>query len=122
MKKSIILLSLTLTGCMMLYSCKTQKVSPAPLIACADPQPTYNTDIKPILDSHCAATCHSAKNKAGGINLSAYSTAKAVAVKKKFLGAIRHQAGFLAMPRKAPKLFDADINKIACWVQNGTPE
>lgn len=105
------------------YSCKSSKsTTSTAAVNCGDAKPTYTTDIKPILDTHCAATCHSAKNMADGIDLSSYEGAKAVSGKKKFLGAIRHEFGYPPMPKKADKLADADITKIACWVQNGSAE
>ena len=121
MKKTTLLFiasGLFMTG---IYSCKTTKSVPPPVtVTCIDPKPTYSADIKPILDTHCASSCHSAKNHAGNIDLSSYEGSKSVSEKKRFLGAIRHEAGFEAMPKKNPKLGDDDILKIACWVQGGS--
>lgn len=105
----------------LIFSCKTQKVQQAPPVAvnCGEAKPTYTADIKPILDLHCASTCHSSEKKAAGITLAAYEEAKVQAFKRRFLGAIRHDAGYTAMPRKNPKLSDNDITKIACWIQSG---
>lgn len=106
----------------LFFSCKTQKIvttTPPVPVNCGDMKPGFVADIKPILDLNCASTCHSEKNRAGGIDLSTYENVKNIATKSKFLGAIRHETGFDAMPRKAPKLADADILKIACWVSAG---
>ncbi len=83
--------------------------------------PTYTGEIKAIMDANCAATCHSAKKKADGIDLSTYEVLKTEAVKRHFMGSIRQESGFAPMPKKAPKLGDETIQKIACWIENGMP-
>lgn len=106
-------------------SCKSTKstaIAPAPAPAkqtdCAT-APTYAADIKPILDAACASSCHSAKRKAKRIDLSSLEGVKAIATSPSFLGAIRHESDYVPMPRMNPKLEDASINKIACWIKEG---
>jgi hypothetical protein len=73
--------------------------------------------------------CHNSEKHKHNIDLSNYDGAKDAAKGKNFLGAIRHQEGFDAMPPppKPPladtkKLSDETIEKISCWIQNGMPK
>lgn len=102
-----------------IYSCGSQKPSGN---ECATFMVGYNADVKPIIDANCATTCHSAASHAAGIDLSNYESVKAIATKSKFLGTVRHLAGFPAMPKKAAKLSDSSIQILSCWVQNGMKE
>jgi hypothetical protein len=122
MKKQLFIVTASFLLSAGLYSCKTQKGATSSTVNCSDLKPSYTADIKPILDENCGNSCHSAANRAGGIDLSSYEGAKSVAEKKKFLGAIRHELGYIPMPKKHPKLDDETIRKIACWVQNGSAE
>jgi cytochrome c553 len=118
--KNIFTTSLSLVAiaaCIYFSACKTKK---APATACAS-SPTYTADIKSILDASCMP-CHSAEKHKHNIDLSGYETTKESAAGKNFLGSIRHEAGYDAMPAKADKLSDATIEKISCWIQNGMPK
>jgi hypothetical protein len=103
---------------LFMFSCKAKKTATN---ECATFL-TYTGGIKTILDNNCANSCHSAANKADGIDLSTYSSSKSASSKSSFLGAVRHLAGFTPMPLKASKLSDADIQALNCWVKNGSPE
>ncbi len=89
---------------------------------CATFLVSYATDVKPILDNSCANTCHSAAKHAAGIDLSSYEKVKSIAGETRFLGSIRHLAGFSAMPKKAGQLSDSSIKVVNCWIQNGMKE
>ena len=106
-----------------LSSCKTQKTATATTTTKAEPvcatTPTYTADIKPIIDGACGNSCHSAAKKAHQIDLSSYEGTKSAAADKSFLGAINQESGYAPMPRMHPKLDDATIAKITCWVKGG---
>lgn len=90
---------------------------------CTGVTPTYTADIKSIIDANCATSgCHNAASHQEGIDLSTYAKVKSESEKDRFLGAIQHKSGYQPMPDDAPKLSDALIQKISCWVQNGQPE
>ncbi len=90
---------------------------------CTGTTPTYLADIKAIMDASCATSgCHSAAKKESGFDLSSYAGTKAGAANAAFLGSMQHKSGYNAMPKSASKLSDASLTKIACWVQNGTPQ
>ncbi len=116
MKKYFTIISTLMILAISIYisSCKTKKATKT---ACAS-SPTYTADIKSILDANCMP-CHSAEKHKHNIDLSSYESTKEIATAKSFLGSLRHEAGYEAMPMKKDKLDDATIEKISCWVQNG---
>lgn len=100
--------------------CKKEEVQ---VFDCAGLTPTYTADIKAILDANCNTSgCHDVNTSSGNIDLTTYAKAKSESVKDRFLGSIQHKSGYRAMPDNEPKLSDALIQKISCWVQNGSPE
>ncbi len=81
---------------------------------------TYTNSIKAILDASCAnAGCHDAITASEGIDLSNFTNAKHAFEHKDALCTIHHGSGCKPMPDGSPKLSDATINKIDCWVKNG---
>ncbi|MFL5753131.1 MAG: hypothetical protein ACJ76F_06975 [Bacteroidia bacterium] len=116
---SIIISSVIIVFLSLIAACKSK---PAPKTTCAEPNLTYTSDIKPILDVNCATTCHSAKKRAHGIDLSNYESVKASASDASFLGSIRHEGGYTPMPKNHDKLDEPTIQKIACWIQNGSKQ
>jgi cytochrome c553 len=99
------------------------KESAVDIATCTGTTPTYTADIKAIMNASCATSgCHNATTKESGYDLSSYAGTKAAAAKTAFLGSMQHKSGYDVMPRGASKLSDATLTKIACWVQNGTPE
>lgn len=118
-KVNILIAAATLTTAIYLSSCKSKKNAAAS--GCTT-TPTFTADIKPILDQYCGKTCHSAEKHRHNIDLSTYALSKSAAANKNFLGSIKHEQGYDAMPMKADKLPDATIEKIACWVNGGMPE
>lgn len=80
---------------------------------------SFNTDIKPILQSNCYA-CHSnATYTISGTKLEEYSDLIHHVHDGDVLGSITHASGFPAMPQDGPKLSDCDINKIKAWIDRG---
>jgi hypothetical protein len=130
MKNRFLLAALCLT--VAVAGCKTQQTSTstakpapkatAPATDCTTQVLAYNAHIKPIIDTNCASTCHSATKRAKGIDLSTYAQVKEAAAKPSFLGSIKHETGFAAMPKMHPKMDDVTIGKISCWIQNGMVE
>lgn len=113
------LLIFTAIGAVAMFSCKAKKTAAND---CGTTTVTYTAQVKTLIDVNCANSCHSAASKADGIDLSTYEKVKSFSGEARFLGAIRHLAGYTAMPLKAPKMSDADIATITCWVKNGTAE
>jgi hypothetical protein len=120
MKSTAIILSI-FSVLMFNQSCK--KETTPQTFDCAGVAPTYNGEIKAILNASCATQgCHSASSNAAGRNYSTYSAAKSNASSDAFLGSIQHLSGYSAMPKGASKLSDANIKLLSCWKQNGFPE
>ena len=123
-KKNLFFSTLTIVAVvgLTLSSCKTQKTAttatPKAEPVCTT-TPNYASDIKPIIDDACGNSCHSAAKKAHQIDLSSYEGTKSAAADKSFLGAINQESGYAPMPRMHPKLDDATIAKITCWVKGG---
>jgi hypothetical protein len=122
MKKIIFIGSLAISASILLVQCKKEK-APVDIVACTGTTPTYATDIKPIMDANCASSsCHSASKKKAGFDLSSYAGTNAAADNSAFLGSIQHKSGYTKMPDNQPQLSQDQLNKIACWVQNGRPQ
>lgn len=87
---------------------------------------TYSATIAPIISNHCYA-CHSnstAATSGSGISWEGYANLDGYLdlFSGTLLGAIRHENGFLPMPKDAPKLSDCDIRKIEIWISQGHPD
>lgn len=108
--------------CFLILSCEKDEDILASF-DCTNIEPTYDLEIKAILNRDCARSgCHSSSSQAGGINLGSYMAAETESSKPRFLGAINQLSDYEAMPRSASKLSDEDIKLITCWVDNGSPE
>lgn len=84
---------------------------------------TYTDDVAFIINTSCAIPgCHNSSSRANGIDLSTYEKVRDESNNRRFLGAIRREPGFSAMPQGSVKLSDNSINKIACWIENGQPQ
>lgn len=118
---STVVLLLILAGCY--YDKEDQLyVQPSGGSGCDTSNVTYTTTIKTILDNSCALSgCHDAQTKSFGYDLSNYNGAVA-GTQGRLLGAIRHDNGFIAMPKGMAKLSDCDIAKITAWINSGTPQ
>jgi mono/diheme cytochrome c family protein len=79
---------------------------------------TYSGAIKSIMHNNCVV-CHSGTLQNGGVDLSNYTGAHAVAVNGKLIGTITHAAGFVAMPQGANKLSNCNITQIQKWIDAG---
>ena len=99
------------------------KDSSVDVATCTGTTPTYTADIRAIMDASCALSgCHNATSKKSGYELSTYAGTVSAASKSAFLGSIQHKSNYQAMPQGASKLSDASLTKIACWIQNSTPQ
>jgi hypothetical protein len=100
----------TNTSCTVSTSCDTNRIM------------SYNTDIKPLINTNCAGSaCHSATTQAGSISYATYASSLPSINNGKFMGSINHLSGFSAMPKSANKLSNCNIAKIQKWVNAGAP-
>lgn len=108
-----------IAGC--IFSCKPDEVKVEE--DCTGITVNYTNDIKPVLDLNCALSgCHNSSTRAEGYDLSTFAGASTASKNAAFLGSVRHEKKYHAMPHDAPKLDDATIKKLACWVKSGSPE
>lgn len=78
----------------------------------------YATHVEPIINTYCKG-CHSGTNPSGAILLDSYTNVKISVTNGSFLGSIKRETGWVAMPINGAKLTDCNIRKIELWIQNG---
>ncbi|MFC2087747.1 hypothetical protein ACFLSA_06270 [Bacteroidota bacterium] len=76
---------------------------------------SFSEDIRAIIDANCIF-CHSDNYANGGYSYQSYEGVKEALDKGRFLGAIRHENGFRAMPDGQPRMDDCTILKIEVWI------
>lgn len=115
-----ILLVIIYFSFILFFSCAKEDVD---MVDCTGLAPTYTTDIKAILDASCAKSgCHDTETHENGMDLSNYAGASSASHNENFLGAIQHKSGYKPMPDDGPKLSADKVEKLTCWVQNGSPQ
>ncbi|MCF8364494.1 MAG: hypothetical protein K9H16_01840 [Bacteroidales bacterium] len=80
---------------------------------------TFQGSVFPILQQYCLS-CHSGATPEAGLNFENYEDVAFVARSGQLLGAIRHEAGFTAMPPSGIKLSDCNIAKFEIWIRDTT--
>ena len=81
---------------------------------------SFSATVQPMLDQYCMV-CHSQAAQLGGINLQGYNNVAVYVENGQFLGAINWEAGYIPMPKDAPKVDDCTLAKINAWVHQGAP-
>lgn len=95
-------------------------------LACIEAAPcdtatvSYQQHVLPILQFRCIG-CHNGPNAGGGVELNNHQRISEEALSGRLLGAIAHEAGFVAMPPSGAKLPDCEILKIKTWAARGAP-
>lgn len=79
---------------------------------------SFAQTVWPVLNNNCVS-CHSGPGASGGIRLGNYNEVVAAIDGGRFLGAIKHESGFSAMPQGGSKLSDCNINQIDAWIAQG---
>lgn len=119
--KKISILSTSLILLLMLGSCYYDVEEEIyPKTDCNTDNITYSVNIVAVLQSNCYV-CHSQAANLGGITLEGYNNLKTYVDNGRFLGAIRHEAGYSPMPQGAPQLLDCQIAQIEQWILDGAP-
>src|SRR4051812_23348314 len=95
------------------------------LYPCDSTNSSYSLDVEPILKTNCYR-CHDNSNSdtfANGFHLEGYANVTKLNTDLPgwIIGNIKHEPGFMAMPKGASKLSACDIAKIENWIRNGTP-
>lgn len=106
----------------LLSGCTKDKTAPKPEVDCNDFPHSFSQDVQPIFETNCALSdCHSSAQDEGQFALNTYDDAVFAAGFEEFLLAINHEPGADPMPDGEPKLPQAQINTIECWVAAGMP-
>jgi hypothetical protein len=79
---------------------------------------TYSGTVLPIIEGRCYK-CHDQVNNNGNVTLEGYDNLKRYANNGQLLGAVKHQAGFSAMPKNESPLLSCEIEKIEKWIDDG---
>lgn len=79
---------------------------------------SFAQTVWPVLNNNCVS-CHSGPGASGGIRLGNYNEVVATIDGGRFLGAIKHENGFSAMPQGGSKLSDCNISQIDAWIAQG---
>ncbi len=79
---------------------------------------SYSKHLVPIFEYYCTG-CHNSTTKSAGINLTQYSTVKALAIEKSLYGSISHQIGYKPMPSSSLKLSECQIGLVKNWIDSG---
>jgi hypothetical protein len=86
---------------------------------CVTDNVTYKNDISKIVNNSCLTGCHSSAVKIAGIDLATYEGVKKYVDLGNFLGSIKHESGFSAMPKGRSKIDACSISKIEKWINSG---
>lgn len=89
------------------------------VVACDTNNITYKGTVFPILQAKCL-DCHSGSNPEGNLDFNNYDHVAIVAQNGALMGAINHEADFVAMPKDGSKLDDCSITQIGIWVRDTT--
>lgn len=80
---------------------------------------SYTQTVVPILNNNNCVSCHAGAGASGGIQLDSHNAVAAAAASGRLLGAIKHEAGYSAMPQGGSKLSDCEISQIDAWIAQG---
>ncbi len=116
------MISLAMAVLLLLQACYNdnyQDLYPQPL-NCDTTNVTFGKNVLPIITSNCTR-CHSGAVPLGNISLENYNDVVASVNGGRFMGSIKHEQGYSAMPKGGGKLSDCDIKHIEIWVASGMP-
>lgn len=85
---------------------------------CVTENVSFSATVWPAINNNCVS-CHSGAGASAGIRLGNYNEISAAIDGGRFLGAIKHQQGFSAMPPSGQKLSECTISQIEAWIQQG---
>ncbi len=80
---------------------------------------TFSGKIFPLIQNNCLG-CHSGASPSGQVDLGNHQNIATIAGTGRLMGAIRHDAGFAAMPRGGNKLADCQITQVRLWIEGGS--
>ena len=81
---------------------------------------SFSKHVFPILRTWCTG-CHSGNAPAAGIGLSNYSEIYQAKQNSNFMGSLRHEPSYSAMPKNSPALSNCEMNILTSWLEKGAP-
>ncbi len=106
---------ISLTSC---YKDNEEDLYPDNGTTCNTENVSFGQVIEPIINNNCVS-CHTGAGASGGVLLDSYDNIADAVVNGRLLGAIRHDAGFSAMPPSGNKLTDCEIDQFEAWAAQG---
>ncbi len=83
---------------------------------------TFSGVVLPNLALNGCVSCHGGSSPQGGIRLDTYQTVKSMAESGRLMGAIRHEPGYVPMPKGGGKMDECQADQIERWILDGLPD
>ena len=109
----LILISILSVGCF--YDVEEELY---PTTECETVNMSYVNDIVPILENNGCNSCH---GDLASLDLNSYADLKPYVDNGSFLGSIKHEDSYRAMPDNSPKIDPCLILKLEAWIADGAP-
>lgn len=104
----------------LISGCAKEKAAPPMSNFVCDEEISFQKDVQPIITLNCANNeCHDNFMYGSDILLRNYSEISSISTDDRFLGAIKHDPGYSAMPYGEAKLKTEEIQIIECWINQG---
>jgi hypothetical protein len=101
------------------YYDNEEELYPSLSTTCDTANVTFSTTITTILANNCNS-CHSnSQAAANGENIRLENYADVQARASIIAGSVKHQAGFIPMPKNGGKIKPCSITQIDIWIRNG---
>jgi hypothetical protein len=112
----LVLISMVVTSC---YYDNEEYLYPG-LNGCDVTAVSFSQHIEPVISNTCTS-CHTGAGASAGIRLANHTEIVAAINTGRFMGAVKHEAGFSPMPQGAPKLDECSVKRLEAWIAAGMP-
>jgi hypothetical protein len=91
-----------------------------PYATCNPANTKYASGVLPILQRSCYS-CHNQDNATlnGNVKIDSYEDVLQYVQNGMLMGSLRHDVGYVAMPKDAQKISDCELAKIEAWISEG---
>jgi cytochrome c5 len=115
---TMLLAAFTFSGC---YKDNEEELYPENGNSCDTENVSFADQVWPVINNNCVA-CHSGAGASAGIRMGNHAELVQAVNGGRFVGAIKHESGFSAMPQGGGKLNDCSIQQIEAWIADGMPD